>query len=483
MSDDAKTPPGPLGQAVLAGAVVLGTGPFALALLVVLSAHEGEHALAGIASLVQEGGAFSYAVLLLGAMASLVAGVLAGLAVRRPRLPPGLALIPFLLPLAAALLGVISGMHRVVAATANVWPTEQRAMLLAGTAEVVSLELQALGFAAAGALAVALATLVTWRAAASPARLLTVLGAGTLGLSLVAAAGRDFVLRNGFSVISHASPADRPALLVNTIADWQQFSLASGALFLGCLVVTMAGLGVLVARGQKVMGLGAASALLVAAVGFRGFDALAERRLFGPGQEQTSQGRPDLLTFNGRHPLREDSVPLEGTEADIDEVVARACRNDGEHPWVAVELSLGLAREPLLRALQTAHYLRTEVELIGGGSQRPPAAPSQFAAAEAMVSDLPQSAPLRVLFPGEGCERCVGLATLTDAGLQLGAATWKQDEVPFFGEVADLPGVEFEWSAGSPAGLLRAALIALSHQHLLVVRVPPPQRLPVLPAD
>lgn len=485
MTDQAKTGPG--WQAVMAGAVVLGTGPVALALLVLISPGGEEGGLGGVAALVNEGGAFSDVVLALGALGSLGAAVLAGLSVRRAALPAPLALVPFLLPVLAALAGVSSGMRGLLAAVAHVAPSDKGTILVAATAELSSLRIQALTFAGAGVLAVALAASLTLGAPGRAGRVLTVLGGTTLGLSLAAAALQSLSLRNGFSASAHSSPADRLTLLVGTIGDWQRFAHLSGALFLASLLVAAGGAAVLAARGQKAMGLGAASALLVAAVGFRGFNALTEQQLFSASREHQARPRPELMAFDGRHPLRGDFVALNSEDpAQIDAAVARACGRGDEHPWVALELRRGLSRASLLRALQTAHYLRTEVELIGGGPKRHLEAPAVFEAALAAVTELPQSAPVRVLFAGAPCERCAGVATATDTGLLVTSSAgeqvrWKQEAVPFYGEVDQLPGVELVWSQGEPEPLVRAALVALSHQHLLVVRVAPPEPPPTLP--
>lgn len=485
MTDEAKT--GPAWQAVLAGVVVLGTGPVALVLLVLMSSGAEEGGVGGVARLVEEGGAFSYGVLLMGALASLVAAGLAGLSVRRPVLPAPLALLPFLLPVLGALAGVINGMQGVHAAVSHVAPSDKGTILVAATAELSSLSIQALTFAGAGALAVTLAALLTLGAPGRAGRLLTVLGATTLACSLGAAAMQSFTLRSGFSAIAHASPADRLTILAATIGEWESFARLSGALFLACLLVAGAGAALLSARGQKSVGIGAAAALLVAAVGFRGFNALTEQQLFSSSRELSAVPRTEWMTFDGRGPIAFDFVALEETDpARNDAAVARACPRAGEQRWVAFELRKGLRRETLLRALQTAHYLKADVELIGGGPKHHLQAPAVFEPALAAVTELPQSAPVRVLFTAEPCERCEGVATATDTGLVVKnaageQATWKQEAVPFYGEVDGFPGVEFVWSESDPEPLVRAALVALSHQHLLVVRVPPPAPPPALP--
>lgn len=486
MSDERKTPAGSLSRALVAGAVVLGTGPVALGLLMLMSARDGEGWLLGIATLVQEGGLFSYGVLVLGALASLVAAGLAGLSVRRPGLPAPLALVPFLLPMLAALGGVISGMRGVVSAVSHVAPSDKGTILLAAMAELESLDIQALTFCAAGLWAVALAALVSFDAPGRGGRVMTALGGFALGLSLAASAGQGFALRNGFSAIAHVSPADRLTILMGTIGDWQQLSLASGAAFLGCLLVALGGAGILVSGGQRSAGIGAAAALLVAAVGFRGFHALSEHQLFAPSREHLTRARTDLVTFEGRTPLREDFVALGEGDGPIDTAVARSRKRDEETHWVALELPRGLGRAPLLRAMQTAHYLLADVELVGGGARPPLDVPPVFEAALLAVTAVPQSAPLRVLFSEQPCEGCAGVATLTPSGLQVKSPAgevlaWAPAAVPSSGEVDSLPGVEFDWTTGEPEPLLRAALVALSHGHLLVARIPAPAQLPELP--
>ncbi|MDP1827937.1 MAG: hypothetical protein Q8L48_31980 [Archangium sp.] len=473
MTDEGKSR-GAIWLALLAGAIVLGTGPAVLAFLLLL----GSDGASGLAQLVMEGGGASYAVLFAGALASLIGAVLAALSVRRPGLPASLALVPFVLPVLAALGGVIVGMRGVLDAVTHVAPADKATILAAATGELTSLCIQSLAFAAAGALAVAVAALVSLGAPGRGGRLLTVLGAGTLGLSLGSSAAQDMSMRSGFMALAHVSPADRLTLLMGVIEDWQRMNQVSNALFLLSLAVTVVGAAVLAARGQRGAGIGVAAGLLVAAVGFRGFNAMSERQLAGV---RDAAPRAELMTVGGLAPLSFSTVALEDDEpVRIDNLVLlRARLNEPGQAWVGVELGLTLRPQTVLRALQAAHFVKAEVELVGQAQKKNLEAPPIFAAAVAAMSDVQLAAPVRVLYAEEPCEQCV-LATLTPAGLKVGEVEWKQEEVPRSAEVQTFPLVEFAWSKNT-GELVRAALIALSHQHILVVRVPLPDPPVVLP--
>lgn len=481
MSDE-KNPAGAIWLAMLAGAIVLGTGPAVLAFLLLLGAGGEEGGASGLAQLVMEGGGASYAVLFGGALASLISAVLAGLSVRRPGLPASLALMPFLLPVLAALAGVMVGMRGVLDAVTHVAPADKATILAAATGELTSLCVQSLAFAAAGALAVAVAALVGLGAPGRGGRVLTVLGAGTLGLSLGSTTAQDMSMRSGFMALAHVSPVDRLTLLMGVIEDWQRTNQVSNALFLLSLAVTVVGAAVLAARGQRGAGIGVAAGLLVAAVGFRGFNAMSERQLAGMS---SAPSRSALMTVSGLSPLSYSTVALEDDEpARIDDLVLRRARlnqrvNEPDQGWVALELGTTLKPQTVLRALQAAHFVKAEVELIGQGPKKTFDAPPIFAAAVAAMSDVLLSAPVRVLYAAEPCEKCE-VATPTAGGLKVGEAEWKQQELPRLAEFETFPVVELAWS-NDPGALVRAALIALSHQHALVVRVPAPDPPVVLP--
>lgn len=475
---DEKNPAGAIWLAMLAGAIVLGTGPAVLAFLILLGAGGEESGASGLAQLVMEGGGASYAVLFGGALASLISAVLVGLSVRRPGLPFSLALVPFLLPVLAALAGVMVGMRGVLDAVTHVAPADKATILAAATGELTSLCVQSLAFAAAGALAVAVAALVSLGAPGRGGRMLTVLGAGTLGLSLGSTTAQDMSMRSGFMALAHVSPLDRLTVLMGVIEDWQRMNQVSNALFLLSLAVTVVGAAVLAARGQRGAGIGVAAGLLVAAVGFRGFNALSERQLAGMS---SAPSRSALMTVSGLSPLSYGTVALEDDEpARIDDLVLRRARlNAPEQEWVGLELGTTLKPQTVLRALQAAHFVKTEVELIGQGPKKTFDVPPIFAAAVAAMSDVLLSAPVRVLYAGEPCEKCQA-ATLTPGGLEVGGAEWKQQALPGSAEFQTFPVVDLAWS-NDPAALVRAALIALSHQHVLVVRVPLADPAVVLP--
>jgi len=476
MSDETKTP-GSMALALLGGGVVLCTGPVTLAFLVVLGGSGEDGGFEGLARLFTDGGPASYAVLLFGALASLVGAVLMAVSVRRPGLPSALALTPFLLPMLAALGGVVSGMRAVTMAIGTVNPADRATILMAGTGELTSACVQALAFAASGVLCVALASLLTLGAPVRGARLVTALGSGTLAGALGLMTLQDVSIRSSFSALAHVSPLDRLTLLSGIIEDWRQLNHVSGAVFLASLVVAVVG-AALVARRDRAAGIGAGVVLLVAAIGFRGFNALTERQL-----TSVSAGplRAPLMTVSGHQPSTWSAAELkDSAPAKVDdEVLSHARRLDPEHPWIGVELRPELAPATLLRALQTAHFVRANVELVGDAPKTKLDAPPLFAAAVVAVGELQLMAPVRVAFTGEPCDGCK-LATLTPEGLTLESERWKPEAVSPTGELGELPGVEVAWPGELPA-LVRASLTALSHGHVLVVRVPPPEPPPTLP--
>ncbi len=483
--EETKPEPGAMWIALLAGLVVLLTGPFALAALLVMSG-DGED---GLAALVQEGGSTSYLVLLGGALASLVASVLAGVSVRRPERPPALALTPFLLPLIFALGGTVFGMRDTLAALAHVSPLDRTVILLASIGEVASLHVQALAFVASGCGAVALSSMVALLAPGRGPKVVTAVSSGLLGLSLLGVAIQAVTLRGGYRAIGHASPADRLTILAGVIGEWQEAGQASSTLFLACLAVAVLGAAVLAVRSPKSVALGVGLSLVLAAVGLRGLQAVSTQQLLAPSHELTATPRVARLTIAGRVPFNELFItPGSDVPAAIDDAVfARATRGRLDAPWLGIELRPDLPRQTLLRVLQTTHFVRLNVELVGDAPKRKFEAPALFAPAVAALSEVSLSVPVRVLFTDEVCEACAGSAEWTKEGLQVksptGAlASWTAGDVSGSGPLAALPLVEFTWTT-TPEDLARAALVALSHQHLLVVRVPPPDPEPVLPKD
>lgn len=476
-----EEPKNPMWVALLSGAVILGTGPLALGALVGLGSRDDEGGFSGLAELVNEGGSFSYAILFAGAFASLVSAIVAAVSVRRPGLPAPFALIPFLLPVIAALVGVVLGMKDVMMAIATVSPSDKGVILVAATGELTSLSVQALAFAAAGTSCVAFAALVAIGAAPRGARLLTILGAGTLGLCLTVMTAQELAVRGGFRAIAHVAPSDRMVLLAGVIQEWQDLNRISNGLFLASLAVALVGGAVLAARSQKTVGIGTAAALIVAAIGFRGLNSMVERQLSNTSNVPAAT---QLRLVNGIEPSREDSVDLlDQTTERVDEAVTmRLSRHDmrDEPRWLGVELTPSLEPKTLRRVLQVVHLANAAgVELIGDGPRRQLETPAFFASAVALMSQRQLAAPMRVLFTGDECTPCVA-ATLSKTGLQAGEESWTQGEEAFAGDLATLPGVEVGFDEDFEA-LVRASLAALSHRHLLVVRVPMPNPMPRLP--
>jgi hypothetical protein len=185
----------------------------------------------------------------------------------------------------------------------------------------------------------------------------------------------------------------------------------------------------------------------------------------------TAPPRAELVTIDGCPPTTFSAVrPPDEDSRKVDEaVLLRARQVAADDPWVGVELKRSLSPKTVLRALQTAHFVKVNVELIGDAPKETLEAPPLFAAAVAAVGELQLAAPVRVLFTDEPCDGCEG-----------SLEGWTLGEVPRAGDFKALPGVEVTWT-GDTAALVKASLTALSHQHLLVVRVPPPEPPPLLP--
>ena len=475
---DGRPVRGSMAVAVVAGLLVLMTGPLAGAALLLL---EGE-GFEGLARLVNEGGVFSYVVLLTGALASLAAAVLLGVSVRRPGLPAPFALLPFLLPSLAALPGMAGGMSSSLAAISHASPLDRGLILCAAIGEVAALQLQALTFVAAGCLAVASGALLAVAGPGRAFKLATAVGAGALGLSLFASAAQTRALRGAYLAVAHASPADRMTLLADGVDRWSSWGQIATGLLLVCLVVA-ALVAVLLGRGQRTAALGVGLGLLVAAVGLRGSNVLAERQLRVPAQDRVRAPHEKLLTVEGRAPRHERAVKLERDELEaLDAAVLRGW--DRGDAWLSVELTTALTPARLLRALQTAHFVRLHVELIGDGPKRELPAPVVFETALDAVSSTTSAAPLRLLYTDEVCEACAGAAVLTKEGLAFTptagpAAAWSPGPIDARGDLDRLPGVELRWT-GDVEALARASVIALAHAHLLTVRVPAPDPMPVV---
>lgn len=451
--------------ALLSGGLVLGAGPLTLLMLVVLVAREEEGVAAGLANLITEGGGFSYAVLLAGAMASLVGAVVMGLSVRRPAVPGALALTPFLLPLLASLLGTSMGIASARAAVSFASPADRAVIMAGATGELMSLQLQALAFATAAAVVVALASLVALGAPGRAPRLVTVVAAGMLVPSLGAAAWRIAVFIGSFKAIAHASPEDRLRLLVATGNELQGVGHVANGALLACLLVVVVG-GVVAARfGDRTAATGTAAALLVSAVGFRGLTAATERAMQEPAAPTVAA--PPFIT------LKEGSSrSTEPSSVEEKHPLARYGRWGAR--WVGVGVEPGTQRAALLEFLRVAHAGGTEVELIGNAEPTSlDRVPAVFKAVASELNDLQLAVPVRVLYEGEVCDKCVGAATLEKDGLHVGERTWKEIERPTT-SYEPPPMVEFAWT-GTPEELVRAGQLALANGHAVVVRVPTPR--------
>lgn len=461
------------------GGVALGRGgdghPLALAFLVVTGSGEGASGFEGLADLVKEGGSFSYAVLLAAAFGSLLAAILTGVSARRPALPPSLALLAFILPMLAALLGVVTGMRAVADAVAHVAPADKAIILMGATAELVALLVQALAFTMAGTSLVALASLIALVGPGRGPRAVTALAAGALGACLGAMTMQDVAIRSGFRAFANIAPFDRASVLAALIAQWQQLNRVTNALFLGSLAIAVVGGVVLAMNRQRAAGVGVAATLLVAAVGFRGFNALAERQLVPVAQLPA----PTLLPLEGVEPQSFRLVELDGdTVKAIDSTFLSRALSGERGELVGVELTPALKSATLLRVLQTAHVAKVNVELIGAGPKPDFSAPPLFSTAVAAASQTELAVPVRVLFPGEECVGCgPGVAQLTSTGVEVGGQAWAMEEQKLTGTLADLTGVELGWSDELPS-FVRAASIIVSHGKIPVIRVPVPDPMP-----
>lgn len=471
-------PQGSMAVAIVSGVLVLATGPMALAMLVLQSGAEG------LAELFNEGGAFSYLVLGAGALSTLVAAVLMAVSVRKPVL--GLsALVVFVAPMLAAVLGTKVGAQGTLAAIVHAAPADQRTILMGSIGELMSLQLQALALGTSACFAVALASLAGLLTTGRGPRVVAALSSGLLGVSLGATAFVDAQLYGALKAVAHASPADRATILVGTIQELQPFTLFGNGSLFAALVITALGVAVLMRGEARAAAIAMGASVLVAVVGLRGANAMIDRQLSDASASLPPMKDLGYLELDGVAPRTLDAVEL--TPGQVDRQVGLGLqRSWRDEKAISIGLSRTLERDALLRALQVAHYAKAEVELMGSPKQRTFDVPARYQALTANLSEYVSAVPVRVLFTGEVCEACVGTATLSGDALEVkftkGEATqwtlsssrpWSRDE---------LPSVEFEWG-GPPEALARAALTALSHEHVLAVRVAPPEPEPTPPGD
>jgi hypothetical protein len=208
----------------------------------------------------------------------------------------------------------------------------------------------------------------------------------------------------------------------------------------------------------------------------RGFDALTLQRLLASARSVVG-AQPRLVALRGQLPSGGDPVALvdsKGIEADV----AQRVGHEEAPRAVALELRVEVAREPLVRALATAHALGAEVELIGQGRDVDREGPPQFEPVLELRRSQRIAVPVRVLYAGERCEGCAGPVTLEGAALVFGSERWTLTDEGADREAAARSPLDFDWTQGSPETLARAAEIAWSHRAVLVARVPKPPALP-----
>lgn len=460
-------------QALLAGAVVLGTGPIALALVLFFASTPEDPGPAGLARLINEGGGFSFGVLALGALATIGAAILTAVSIRRPTVPGSLALVFFVLPMAIAVFGLRFGMKNMLDAVAMVNPLDKPIILVVGSGEVTALTLQALCFVAGGALSIAVASFLGLMAPGRGARLVTALGSLVLGAGFVASAMGVHELHHGFTAIGSMEAADRLTIYFASVMAWEQFgTLANGAM-LAALVIAGVGATALTAKGEKGLAIGTAAGLIVSLVGVRGLDSLAHRRLFA-ALEDFAIEPPALVALPGI--AKRITSPISLSDADaLDEAIKNKLSYSDEKV-VGFDLFRDVKREDLVRGLAAAHAQQADVDLF---VLPPPrnfdALPKDYRLMATMLASLPRAVPVKVLFEGEACDDCKGPAKLVGDSLQVGDEKWAGKELDVVFGVERFDRVELDWENGTPEALAKAASIALGNDHVVVVRVPAPE--------
>ena len=468
--------------ALVAGFLLLGTGPVAFALLLMLPAHEESH-LELLANLFNEAGGWAYAVILAGTLGSVLAAVLTGVSVRRPGMPAPFALAPSLLVWLAALAGTALSMTSMREAVMHASPMDRATILLGGTGEVSSLRIFAFAWSAAAAMCLALASLLALGAPGRAARVVTLLASGALALCLAAAMLQGSELHDGLVAGARVNPADRATMLMASVHDYLTFGRLSNGLLLAALAIAGVGAAVLSARGKQQVGIGLAASLIVCAVGIRGLGAICERQLAGSHDPAPAASPP--LAFEGLYPSGERWGVLEsGSDAEIRRVSNRIEYDDQKK--ISVQIPQGFTGASLLRLLQVARSLRAErVELIGGLTRKLEV-PAPFEPAAELMAVVPQATQVQVTFDDADCE-CAGAAKWTAAGLEVTGtdgkvATWAQAKPDAIASVTDVKLLDFEWTSTiQPMDLVNASLTALSRGSLLVVKVPTPKDPPELP--
>lgn len=474
--------------ALIAGLALLGTVPITFALLLMLPAH-GDSSFELLANLFNEGGSWAYAVALAGGIASMAAAFFMALSVRKPSVPAPLALVPFLLVWLAALGGTALSMSSMREAVMHASPADRAIILLAGTGEVASLRLFAFAWSAAGALCLVVASLLAMAGPGRAARVLTVLAAGALGLSLGAAMLQGFELREGLLAGARANPADRATLLAASVDGYLRFGRLSNGLLLFALAVAGVGAAVLSARGKQQAALSIAASLIVCAVGFRGLAAVCERQLVS-GAHDPAPATPAPLAFEGLFPRDDRWEILEsGEPAEIDRKISNRVEYrglDDSHPTLSVQIPPTMTPAALLRVLQVARHLKFErVELVGAAIRKLDVPPA-FEPAAALMSVVPQATQVQVTFDEDDCE-CAGSAKWTAAGLEVTGLdgkvqTWPSAKPDAIASVIDVQRLDFDGTTPlEPMDLVHASLTALSRGHLLVVKVAPPKDPPEVP--
>ena len=184
---------------------------------------------------------------------------------------------------------------------------------------------------------------------------------------------------------------------------------------------------------------------------------------------------PAILSAVCRAPVQ-PCIVAPSSKVIVDPDTVPACGKPASPPEYVIVMLQSL--------IATAHFVRLHVELIGDGPKRELPAPVVFETALDAVSSTTSAAPLRLLYTDEVCEACAGAAVLTKEGLAFTptagpAAAWSPGPIDARGDLDRLPGVELRWT-GDVEALARASVIALAHAHLLTVRVPAPDPMPVV---
>jgi hypothetical protein len=458
---------------LLSSLSVFGAFPLGLGLLLLLV--HGDEFENGLVRLMQEGGAWSYAVLASAGLACLVGAILLGLSVRRGGLPPLAAVVPFVLPMAVAAMGAASSAAEISAILPTVDPADQVTILLGAAGELSGIPLLALVICWAGVLGVALGCFVGLLAPERGPRVVTLVSCLLLAAGLFFAATWLADIRGSLIAIAHAAPEDRVTILFGSLRESQAQFDRSNTLLLVAAVAGLIGAVLLAARGARGQAAGLAALLLVSIVGFRGLEGLALQKLFAPSDALKAPPPPALVFATGRAPDAEGEPVNEEKKKKVQEMMAAMFGGQQPKPDEQPvddepsELPVSTPAE-LSRALESALRRGPRVELRTSGPELDVSTmPSVFRTVARRLSLEPQLVPFEVVAPGTPCEGCEK-GTLQGKTLAAGGQTWNFERTGWFGDesmLATRTRVELEWTSGDVEQLSGAVNTALANSRVL----------------